>query len=99
MFRRVRYAHLLNMTYIMSTCSLPIDGGKTSKMCRDALAYLISLLALGYKMTSLIFDIPVTYITILSKPKPKPLWGTLPYLREVVTVLVEVHSAFRHCFY
>ena len=35
----------------------------------------------GKSKVSLIFCTPVMYIIALSKPRPKPLCGTLPYLR------------------
>ena len=38
---------------------------------------------LGNGITSLILDIPVIYIIILSKPSPNPAWGALPYLLNV----------------
>ena len=36
----------------------------------------------GYRITSRMLDIPVTYMIIRSKPRPKPECGTLPYLRR-----------------
>ena len=39
---------------------------------------------LGYGITSRIFDTPVRYIMILSKPRPKPACFVPPYLRRFI---------------
>ena len=33
-------------------------------------------------MTSRMFAMPVTNMSMRSKPRPKPAWGTLPYFRR-----------------
>lgn len=44
--------------------------------------YLIEPTVLGNMITSRILAIPVVYMISLSKPRPKPPCGTVPYLRR-----------------